>query len=144
VDADARRERQPGERRVVAEREADRVGDASKRRKKPSVRSISRPPWRATRSRACRSCAAQVARAAASPSLASSAVLSTMSVNTSARSTIGSIVPASAARLRSCAVRDLQVAGLSLRSLRLSTSSLLIGAFRLIPLGGIGDWNHFL
>ena len=35
-------------------------------------------------------------------------------------------------------------AGLSLRSFMLSISSLLIGAFRLIPLGGIGDWNHFL
>ena len=36
------------------------------------------------------------------------------------------------------------VAGLSLRAFMLSMSSLLIGAFRLIPFGGIGDWNHFL
>jgi hypothetical protein len=26
----------------------------------------------------------------------------------------------------------------------LSASSLLIGAFRLMPFGGIGDWNHFV
>src|SRR5689334_23838818 len=37
-----------------------------------------------------------------------------------------------------------QVAGLSDRAFRFSTSSGLIGAFRLMPLGGIGDWNHLV
>ena len=36
------------------------------------------------------------------------------------------------------------VAGLSLSAFRFSTSSGLIGAFRLIPFGGIGDMNHLL
>lgn len=40
--------------------------------------------------------------------------------------------------------RRAQVAGLSESALRLSISSWLIGALRLMPLGGIGDWNHFL
>lgn len=39
---------------------------------------------------------------------------------------------------------DVQVAGLSDSAFRLSISSWLIGAFRLMPLGGIGDWNHLV
>ena len=36
-----------------------------------------------------------------------------------------------------------QVAGLSLRTLRLSLSSSDIGAFRLMLFGGMGEGNHF-
>ena len=49
-----------------------------------------------------------------------------------------------ARRAQRAANPALQVAGLSLSAFMLSTSSLLIGAFRLIPLGGIGDMNHLV
>ena len=87
VQPGAGAERELGERlRGRRARSERRPLRSSNSRKKPSVRSISRPRWRARRSRALRSCSAHTSAARASPKRSTSSVLSTTSVKRRPRS----------------------------------------------------------